>query len=165
MAKNYMQSIEYLDVVISFYEHWLFWTIKGLYLMGGAFYFFGGCAVAYAWNQTRVNPVSGGVFFAEQTFVSAHAIIMAVDLLKECYLDDMKRRLYVFNVAFVLFVFVAFCCYASISVNFDDAGIRHIGPSFLTLFYFLLLITEILYLTVYFVPKLKAVFYGTSVWK
>merc|ERR1712241_523884 len=44
-------------------------------------------------------------------------------------------------------------------------GIRHIGPSFLTLFYFLLLITEILYLTIYFVPKLKAVFYRTFVWK
>ena len=59
---------------------------------------------------------------------------------------------------------VAFCCYASISVKFDNAGIRHIGPSFLTLFYFLLLITEILYLTVYFVPKLKALFYRGTAW-
>merc|ERR1711933_428 len=106
---------DFLDAAISFYEHWLFWTIKGLYLMGGAFYFFGGCAVAYAWNQTRKNPVSGGIFFAEQTFVGVHAVIMAMNLWKECYLNDKKRRLYVFNVAFVSFVFIAFCCYASIT--------------------------------------------------
>merc|ERR1719461_901014 len=163
-GRDHMPTNECLKISVLFFEYWLFWTIKLLGLLGGFFYFLGGCAVAYSWDESDREHISGGVFFAEQSFVGFFATITAMDLWRSQYLDDKKKRVFVYNVAFVIFVFVAFCSYASISINFDNAGIFHVGPAFLTLFYFLLLIGEILYLTIYFVPKLKAVFYKTWVW-
>ena len=50
---------------------------------------------------------------------------------------------------------VAFFAYAVTSTSFDDEGVDNAGPAFLALFYFLILIPEIVYLVIYLVPKLQ----------
>eukprot|EP00486_Rosalina_sp_Unknown_P000941 CAMPEP_0201568442 /NCGR_PEP_ID=MMETSP0190_2-20130828/9528_1 /ASSEMBLY_ACC=CAM_ASM_000263 /TAXON_ID=37353 /ORGANISM="Rosalina sp." /LENGTH=347 /DNA_ID=CAMNT_0047989569 /DNA_START=139 /DNA_END=1179 /DNA_ORIENTATION=- len=69
-------------------EKWVLWSIIGIYVTGGLFYFLGGCAVAYGWNQfgndlqadpNFTSPVAG-VFFTEMTFVGIHAVLAGVDL-------------------------------------------------------------------------------------
>ena len=59
------------------------WIVFGLYMIGGIFYFFGGCAVAYAFNQYGITLFSsiGSFFFAEMTFVALHTILTGIYIL------------------------------------------------------------------------------------
>lgn len=68
------------------FEKWVLWSIIGMYVVGGLFYFLGGCAVAYGWNAygseavkdilepNYTSPVAG-IFFTECTFVGLHTIL------------------------------------------------------------------------------------------
>eukprot|EP00483_Globobulimina_turgida_P011763 UN11785 len=97
----------------------------------------------------------GGIFFAEQTFVGLHAVLAGVDLWKRKILNNKKWRVVIYNTAFILVSVIAFFSFAVTSTKFDKAGLENAGPAFLALFYFLVLIPEILYLVIYLVPKLN----------
>eukprot|EP01084_Bolivina_argentea_P020526 38177_1 len=135
-------------------EKWFLWTTIGLYVGGGLFYFLGGCAVAYAYNDVGISYIAG-IFFAEQTFVGLHGIVAGVDLWKRQFLNNKKWRVLIYNLAFVILSVIAFFAYAVTSTTFDEAGADNAGPAWLALFYFVVLIPEILYLVIYLIPKLN----------
>eukprot|EP01083_Nonionella_stella_P229162 811437_1 len=136
------------------FEKWILWSIIGIYVTGGLFYFLGGCAVAYAWNTIDGSYI-GGIFFAEQTFVGLHGIVAGVDLWKREILNNKKWRVIIYNTAFLTLSIIAFFAFAITSTKFDSVGADNAGPAFLALFYFLVLIPEILYLVIYLIPKLN----------
>ena len=61
------------------FEKILFLLTIGFYATGGIFYFMGGCAVAYAWNENSSDIFKtdsiAGIFFGEQTFVAVHGVL------------------------------------------------------------------------------------------
>jgi len=136
-------------------------VVVGFYVGGGAFYFIGGCAVASAWNSLDGDTsYIAGVFFTEETFVGAHAILAGLDMLKPEFLNKKKWRVLVYNAAFLFLGIVGFFAYAVTSTTLDDNGGDNAGPAFITLFYFVAVIPEVLYLVIYLLamkfPKLEA---------
>eukprot|EP00485_Elphidium_margaritaceum_P011690 CAMPEP_0202690130 /NCGR_PEP_ID=MMETSP1385-20130828/5225_1 /ASSEMBLY_ACC=CAM_ASM_000861 /TAXON_ID=933848 /ORGANISM="Elphidium margaritaceum" /LENGTH=459 /DNA_ID=CAMNT_0049345361 /DNA_START=83 /DNA_END=1462 /DNA_ORIENTATION=- len=131
-----------------------------LYVIGGLFYFFGGCAVAYAWNDLGdavvydTTPIAG-IFFVETTFVGLHAILAGVDLLRKSILNNKKFRVIIYHVLFLFLAVVAFFSYARTSSVMDNLGADNAGPAFCALFYFIVFIPQIFFLAIYLIPKLK----------
>lgn len=127
------------------WEKWILRIITFLYIAGGLFYFSGGCAVAHSYNTQNV-PYISGILFAEMSFVGLHGILQGMDLWKTAFLNDKKWRVLIYNTLFSIFAVVAFFSYAATSAHFED----DIGPFLLTLFYFFILIPEIIYLVLYY---------------
>jgi len=130
------------------------YAIIGVYGTGSGFYLIGGCATAAAWNKINVSYIAG-IFFAEQFFVGFHAACAAIDFWKETLLSSKKWRTLIYNGMFLFLGVVAFFAYAVTSTTFDDEGVDNAGPALVALFYFLILIPEIVYLVIFLVPKLN----------
>lgn len=67
------------------YLKWVQWTTMALYFGGGFFYWIGGCVLASAYNSTfnfldHISAFSG-IWFAEITFISTHAIIAGIFIM------------------------------------------------------------------------------------
>merc|ERR1719229_628814 len=135
-------------------ENLVKYLIIGIYGTGSAFYLIGGCATAAAWNKLSASYIAG-IFFAEQFFVGFHAACAAVDFWRKSILNSKKFRTLIYNGIFLFLGVVGFFAYAVTSTSFDDNGIDNAGPAFLALFYFLILIPEIVYLVIYLVPRLQ----------
>eukprot|EP00484_Ammonia_sp_Unknown_P027250 CAMPEP_0197022112 /NCGR_PEP_ID=MMETSP1384-20130603/3006_1 /TAXON_ID=29189 /ORGANISM="Ammonia sp." /LENGTH=471 /DNA_ID=CAMNT_0042450083 /DNA_START=109 /DNA_END=1527 /DNA_ORIENTATION=+ len=135
-------------------EKIVLWVIIAFYLVGGVFYFMGGCAVAYAWNTFDAHYIAG-VFFAEQTFVGFHAILAGLDLWRRRYLNSKKVRVLVYNGLFFFVSLVDFFAYAVTSTTFDNSGLDNAGPAWLALWYFIIMIVEVLFLIIYLIPVLN----------
>jgi len=130
------------------------YLIIGIYGTGSAFYLIGGCATAAAWNKIDASYVAG-IFFAEQFFVGFHAACAAVDFKWPHILNKKHYRTLIYNAMYLFLGVVAFFAYAVTSTSFDGDGIDNAGPAWLALFYFLILIPEIVYLVIFLVPNLR----------
>jgi len=135
-------------------ENITLYAIIGIYGTGSVFYLIGGCATAAAWNKNNASYIAG-IFFAEQFFVGFHAACAAIDFWRESVLNSKKFRTLIYNGMFVFLGVVAFFAYAVTSTSFDESEIDNAGPALLALFYFLILIPQIVYLVIYLVPKLN----------
>jgi len=132
-------------------------VVAGLYIGGGTFYFIGGCAVAAAYNGIEGLDLSyiAGIFFVEETFVGAHAILAGVDLLKPDVLNRKKWRVLIYNAAFLFLGVIGFFAYAVTSTTIDDNGGDNAGPALAALFYFVVDVVLVVFLIIFLIPKLN----------
>jgi len=120
------------------------------------FYLIGACSVAAAWNKLGASYIAG-IFFAEQFFVAFHAATAAIDFWRKSILNAKKWRTLIYHAMFLFLAVIDFFAFAVTSTSLDSDGVDNAGPALLALFYFLVLIPQIVYLIIYLVPKLNAV--------
>ena len=78
-----------------------------------------------------------------------------MDFWRQSILNSKKFRTLIYNGMFLFLGVVGFFAYAVTSTSFDDDEIDNAGPALLALFYFLVLIPQIVYLVIYLVPRLS----------